>query len=348
MESTGVYWKPIWHVLEGQVDLILANALQVRSVPGRKSDVNDAMWIADLLAHGLIRSSFVPPAPIYELRDLTRTRKQLVREISQHTLRLQKVLEDANLKLTSVLSDILGMSGRAMLEAIIEGERDPKRLADLSHGRLKASRPAVIAALHGRVTPHHRFLLRLHLTHIETLEHVVREVEARLSDALAPFQDAVDRLLTIPAVGRTVARVIVAEIGVDMSRFPTAGHLISWAGLCPRLHESAGKRLSTRTRPGNPWLKTTLVQVAWVAARTRNTYLRAQFLRLKSRRGPKKAILAVAASILTAAYHILKNGTTYQELGADHFERRDKARITKRLIRRLEDLGLSVEVKPAA
>lgn len=348
MESTGVYWKPIWHVLEGQVDLILANALQVRSVPGRKSDVNDAMWIADLLAHGLIRSSFVPPAPIYELRDLTRTRKQLVREISQHTLRLQKVLEDANLKLTSVLSDILGMSGRAMLEAIIEGERDPKRLADLSHGRLKASRPAVIAALHGRVTPHHRFLLRLHLTHIETLEHVVREVEARLGDALAPFQDAVDRLLTIPAVGRTVARVIVAEIGVDMSRFPTAGHLISWAGLCPRLHESAGKRLSTRTRPGNPWLKTTLVQVAWVAARTRNTYLRAQFLRLKSRRGPKKAILAVAASILTAAYHILKNGTTYQELGADHFERRDKARITKRLIRRLEDLGLSVEVKPAA
>lgn len=348
MESTGVYWKPIWHVLEGQVDLILANALQVRSVPGRKSDVNDAMWIADLLAHGLIRSSFVPPAPIYELRDLTRTRKQLVREISQHTLRLQKVLEDANLKLTSVLSDILGMSGRAMLEAIIEGERDPKRLADLSHGRLKASRPAVIAALHGRVTPHHRFLLRLHLTHIETLEHVVREVEARLGDALAPFQDAVDRLLTIPAVGRTVARVIVAEIGVDMSRFPTAGHLISWAGLCPRLHESAGKRLSTRTRPGNPWLKTTLVQVAWVAARTRNTYLRAQFLRLKSRRGPKKAILAVAASILTAAYHILKNGTTYLELGADHFERRDKARITKRLIRRLEDLGLSVEVKPAA
>jgi transposase len=348
MESTGVYWKPIWHVLEGQVDLILANALQIRSVPGRKSDVNDAMWIADLLAHGLIRSSFVPPAPIYELRDLTRTRKQLVREISQHTLRLQKVLEDANLKLTSVLSDILGMSGRAMLEAIIDGERDPERLADLSQGRLKASRPAVIAALHGRATPHHRFLLRLHLTHIATLEDAVREVEARLGDALAPFQDAVDRLLTIPAVGRTVARVIVAEIGVDMSRFPTAGHLVSWAGLCPRLHQSAGKRLSNRTRPGNPWLKTTLVQVAWVAARTRNTYLRAQFLRLKSRRGPKKAILAVAASILTAAYHILKNGTTYQDLGADHFERRDKARITKRLIRRLEDLGLSVEVKPAA
>ena len=322
--------------------------MQIRNVPGRKSDTNDAAWIADLLAHGLIRSSFVPPSPIQELRDLTRTRKQLVREVSQHTLRLQKVLEDANLKLTSVLSDVLGVSGRAMLTAIIEGETDPERLADLSQGRLKASRPAVIAALRGTVTLHHRFLLRLHLTHIQTLEAVIREVESHLGDALAPFRAAVDRLLSIPAVGETVARVIVAEIGVDMSRFPTVGHLISWAGLCPRLHESAGKRLSTRTRPGNPWLKTTLVQVAWVAARTRNTYLRAQFLRLKSRRGPKKAILAVAASILTAAYYILKNEVTYQDLGADHFERRDKAQIAKRLVRRLEELGLVVETRPAA
>lgn len=348
MESTGVYWKPIWHVLDGHFALILANALQIRSVPSRKTDVNDAMWIADLLAHGLIRSSFVPPAPIHELRDLTRTRKQLVREIARHTLRIQKVLEDANLKLTSVISDVLGMSGRAMIEAIIQGEQDPERLADLSKGRLKASRPAVIAALKGLVTPHHRFLLRLHLTQIDALEVAVRDVEARLGEALAPFQSAIDRLMTIPAVGRTVARVIVAEIGVDMSRFPTAGHLVSWAGLCPRQAESAGKRLSTRTRRGNPWLKTTLVQVAWVAARTRNTYLRAQFLRLKSRRGPKKAILAVAASMVTAAYHILKEETTYHELGADHFERRDKGQITRRLIRRLEALGLSVEVKPAA
>jgi transposase len=347
MESTGVYWKPIWHVLDGHFELILANALQIRSVPGRKTDVNDAMWIADLLAHGLIRSSFVPPAPIHELRDLTRTRKQLVREIAQHTLRIQKVLEDANLKLTSVISDVMGMSGRAMIEAIIKGEQDPNRLADLSQGRLKASRPAVVAALKGLVTPHHRFLLRLHLTQIDALEVAVRDVEARLGEALAPFQGAIDRLMTIPAVGPTVARVIVAEIGVDMSRFPTAGHLVSWAGLCPRQAESAGKPLSTRTRPGNPWLKT-LVQVAWVAARTRNTYLRAQFLRLKSRRGPKKAILAVAASMMTAAYHILKDETTYHELGSDHFERRAKAQVTRRLIRRLEQLGLSVEVKPAA
>jgi transposase len=348
MESTGVYWKPIWHVLDGHFVLILANALQIRSVPGRKSDVNDAMWIADLLAHGLIRSSFVPPAPIHELRDLTRTRKQVVREIAQHTLRTQKVLEDANLKLTSVISDVMGMSGRAMIEAIIQGEQDPERLADLSQGRLKASRPAVTAALRGLVTPHHRFLLQLHLTQIDALEAAVRDVETRLGDALAPFQAAIDRLMTIPAVGRTLARVIVAEIGTDMSRFPTAGHLVSWAGLSPRLDESAGKRLSTRTRRGNPWLKTTLVQVAWVAARTRNTYLRAQFLRLKSRRGPKKAILAVAASMLTAAYYILKNDVNYVELGADHFERRNKAQTARRLVKRLESLGLTVEIRPAA
>jgi transposase len=235
-----------------------------------------------------------------------------------------------------------------MIKAIIDGEQDPERLADLSQGRLKASRPAVIAALQGRVTPHHRFLLRLHMTQIDVLELAVRDVEARLGDALAPFQAAIDRLMTIPAVGRTVARVIVAEIGADMSRFPTAGHVISWAGLCPRLDESAGKRLSTRTRPGNPWLKTTLVQVAWVAARTRNTYLRAQFLRLKSRRGPKKAILAVAASMLTAAYYILKDEVTYLELGADHFERRNRTQTARRLVKRLESLGLIVEIKPAA
>ncbi len=348
MESTGVYWKPVWHVLEPSCTLVLANALQIRSVPGRKSDVNDAMWIADLLAHGLIRGSFVPPAPIHELRDLTRTRKQLVREIAQHTLRIQKVLEDANLKLTSVLTDILGLSGRAILTALMDGETDPERLADLMQGRLKASRAARVDALRGRITPHHRFLLRLHVTQIETLEAAVRDVEARLGEALLPFRHAVERLLTMPGVSQTVARVIVAEIGVDMTRFPTVGHLISWAGLCPRLQESAGKRQSTRTRRGAPWLKTTLVQAAWAATRTRNSYLRAQFLRLKSRRGPKKAIVAVAASMLTAAYYMLTNDTDYVDLGADHFERHSKTRVARRLIRRLEDLGLVVEVRPAA
>jgi transposase len=348
MESTGVYWKPVWHVLDGQFDLILANAMHIRNIPGRKSDVNDATWIADLLAHGLIRRSFVPPAAVYELRDLTRTRKQLVREIAQHTQRIQKVLEDANLKLTGLLSDILGATGRAMLRALIAGETSPDRLASLSQGRLKASPRQLQEALHGRVTAHHRFLLQLHLTQIEALEAAVREVEARLGDALAPFQAAVTRLTTMPGISTTVARVILAEIGLDMTRFPTAGHLVSWAGLCPRLHESAGKRLSTRTRPGAPWLKTALVQAAWAAARKPHSYLQAQFLRLKARRGPKKAILAVAASMLTAAYYMLLRGVDYRDLGGHHFDRRDQTKLANRLIRRLHDLGLEVDIRPAA
>jgi len=347
MESTGVFWKPVWHVLEGQFELVLANAMHIRNVPGRKSDVNDATWIADLLAHGLIRASFVPPAPIHELRDLTRTRKQLVREIAQHTLRLQKILEDANLKLTTVVSDILGTSGRAILEALIAGEEDSERLADLTRGRLKAARPTLVDALHGAVNNHHRFMLTLHLTQIDALEAAVRAVEARLGEALAPFRAAVEHLITMPGVSDTVARVILAEIGLDMTRFPTAGHLLSWAGLCPRLHESAGKRLSNRTRPGAPWLKTTLVQAAWAAVRTKETYLRAQFLRLKSRRGPKKAILAVAASMLTASYYMLRDGVDYHDLGADHFDRRDKAKLARRLVARLHHLGYSVELRAA-
>ncbi len=347
MESTGVYWKPVWHVLEESVELVLANAMHIRHIPGRKSDVNDATWIAELLAHGLLRGSFVPPAPIQELRDLTRTRKQLVREITQHTLRIQKTLETANLKLTGVLTDILGVSGRAILQALVAGETNPDRLAELARGRLKASRADLVAALHGRVTAHHRFLLQLHLAQIDALEGAVRAVEARLGDALAPFRAAVDRLITMPGVSETVARVLVAEIGVDMTRFPTAGHLISWAGLCPRLDESAGKRRSTRTRPSNPWLKTTLVQGAWAAARKKDGYLRAQFLRLKSRRGPKKAIIAVAASMLTAAYYMLKDGADYRDLGADHFDRRDKAKLAQRLLARLHDLGFNVELRAA-
>jgi transposase len=348
LESTGVYWKPVWHVLEGQCQLVLANAMHIRNIPGRKSDVNDATWIADLLAHGLIRGSFVPPAPIYELRDLTRTRKQLVREIGRHTLRLQKTLEDANIKLTGLLSDVLGTSGRAILAALVAGERDPERLAALAGGRLKATRAELVAALHGRVTPHHRFMLQLHLAQIATLEAAVQEVDARLEAALAPFRTVVDRLITIPGVSQIVARVLVAEIGPDLSRFPTAGHLVSWAGLCPRLHESAGKRLSTRVRPGTPWLKTTLVQAAWAAVRKKRSYLQAQFLRLKSRRGPQKAIIAVAASMLTAVYYMLTRAVPYHDLGADHFERRNHAQLAQRLVRRLRDLGFTVAVQPAA
>jgi len=346
MESSGVYWKPVWHALDGHFELVLANAMHIRNIPGRKSDVNDATWIADLLAHGLIRSSFVPPASVQELRDLTRTRKQLVREIAQHTLRIQKTLETANVKLTSVLTDIMGVSGRAILAALVAGESDPVRLA-LASDRVKAARADLVAALHGRVSAHHRFMLKLHLGQIEALEAAVRDVEARLGEALAPFRAAVDHLITMPGISETVARVIVAEIGFDMTRFPSAAHLVSWAGLCPRLHESAGKRLSTRTRSSNPWLKTSLVQAAWSAARKKNSYFHAQFLRIKSRRGPKKAVLAVAASMLTAAYHMLRDGADYRDLGADHFDRRDKAKLAKRLLARLHDLGLVVDVRAA-
>jgi transposase len=349
MEATGVYWKPVWHVLEGSFTLILAHAHHIRNIPGRKSDKNDAAWIADLLALGLIRGSFVPPAAIQELRDLTRTRKQLVREIARHTQRVQKILEDANVKLTEAISDILGATGRAILQALIDGETDPHRLADLSKGRLKASRGQLVEVLHGRVTAHHRFMLKLHLTQIEAIEQAVTDLEAHIEETLAPFHAAINLLITMPGLSTVTASVIVAEIGTDMTVFPTAGHLVSWAGLCPRLDESAGKRRSTRTRPGAPWLKPTLVQAAWAATRKKDGYFHAQFLRLKSRRGPKKAILAVAASMLTDVYHMLRDGTEFQDLGGQYFDQREKDHLTKRLLRRLHDLGVDVEVKlPAA
>ena len=348
MEATGVYWKPVWHVLESACELVLANSAHVRNVPGRKTDVNDAVWIADLLAHGLVRASFVPPTPILELRDLTRTRKQLVREISQHTLRIQKVLEDANIKITGLISDLLGLSGRAILQALANGESDAERLVALTDRRLKAKRPALVQALRGHVTEHHRFLIRLHLGQIDALQRAVAEIEARLGEVLIPFRWATRLLITMPGVSDIVAQVIVAEIGTEMARFPTAGHLVSWAGLCPRMDQSAGKHRSTRVRHGAPWLKTVLVQAAWAGSRKRESYLRAQFLRLKSRRGAKKAIIAVAASMLTAAYYMLRDGVEYHDLGADHFDRRDRTKVVNRLIRRLEELGLRVQVEAAA
>jgi transposase len=348
MEATGVYWKPVWQLLEGHFELVLANAQHIRNVPGRKTDVNDAMWIADLLAHGLIRSSFVPPAPIQELRDLTRTRKQLVREISQHSLRIQKVLETANVKLASVLTDILGLSGRAMLAAIVAGVDDPERLADLARGTARKKRPELIEALRGRVTAHHRSMIKLHLSLIAALEKALEQVDAAVGKALAPISCAAELLKTMPGISDVVAHVIVAEIGADMSRFPTAAHLVSWAGLCPRNDESAGKRRSTRVRKSGTWLKTTLVTAAWAAARKKDAYLRTQFLRIKARRGPKKAILAVAASMLTAAYHMLRNAVEYQDLGPHYLDRLDKTKAINHLVRRLGQLGCTVEIKQAA
>jgi transposase len=349
MEATGVYWKPIWHVLEGAFALVLANAAHVKNVPGRKTDVNDATWLADLLAHGLIRASFVPERPVQELRTLTRTRKQLVREKARHIQRIEKTLQDANLKLSSALSDIMGETGRTLLEALIAGDNDPAHLLTLTSRRLKATPAQLREALRGRVTAHHRFLLRLHYDQVRQLERALAAIDQEVDAALGPQRrDQVTRLTTIPGVGDLVAEVIVSEIGTDMSRFPSPGHLISWAGLCPRHDESAGKRRSTRLRKGAPWLKTQLVQAAWSAARAKRCYPRAQFLRLKARRGPKKAILAVAATLLTAAYLILRDGVPYRDLGPDHFDRLERGKLLRRLVRKIEDLGYDVEVKRAA
>jgi transposase len=348
MEATGVYWKPVWHILEGRFQLILANAAHIKGVPGRKSDINDAMWIADLLAHDMIRPSFVPPQPIQELRDLTRTRKQLTREIVQHTQRIQAVLEEANIKLSSVITELLGSSGRRILKAIVAGESDPQKLAELGSQRLAASPSQLTDALHGRIREHHCFLIDQHLKTIEQLEATIAAFDARIEAALEPFRGTIERLKAIPGLSETSIQVLLAEIGTDMTQFPTAGHLLSWAGLVPRLDESAGKRRSTRVRKGAPWLKTMLVQCAWAAARAKNSYFRAQFLRLKSRAGPKKAAVAVAASILTTAYHMLADGTFYQDLGPAHFTRRDPARAAQRLANHIRSLGFEVDIRPAA
>ena len=348
MEATGVYWKPVWHILEGRFALVLANAAHVKNVPGRKSDVNDATWLADLLAYGLIRASFVPPPAIQELRDLTRTRKQLTREIVQHAQRIQAVLEEANVKLASVISNVLGPSGRRILQAMIAGETDAAKLAALGSERLGCPRAALAEALTGRVREHHRFLLAQHLRTIEQLEESIAAFDTRIEAALAPFQDAVERLTAVPGIGTTAAQVIIAEIGDDMSRFPTAGHLLSWAGLVPRLDESAGKHRSTRIKKGAPWLKPILVQCAWAVARKKSGYFQAQFLRLKARHGAKKAAVAVAASILTTVYHMLGDGTCYHDLGSQHFARRDPNKTAARLANRIRNLGYHVEIRPAA
>lgn len=342
MEATGIYWRPVWHVLDGEFELVLANAMHIKNVPGRKTDVSDATWIADLLAHGLIRASFVPPTPVQDLRALTRTRKQLVRERASHVNRIDKVLQDANLKLGSVLTDIVGRSGRAILAAIVAGESDPDTLVALINHRVKAPRDKIIEALRGKLTAHHRFLLKLHLKQIDALQSAIAEIDQEVGERLEPFRVAAERLTRVPGISDVAAAAIVSEIGVDMNRFPSSAHLISWAGLCPRNDESAGKRRSTRLRRGAPWLKTLLVQTAWSAVRATGTYFRAQFLRLKARRGPRKAIMAVAASILTAIYAMLKKGVDFTDLGADHFTRNDRVKTANRLLRKLGDLGFEV------
>ncbi len=347
MESTGVYWKPIWNLLEERFTILLVNAQHIQHVPGRKTDVKDSEWIAQLLQCGLLRGSFVPPPPQRELRELTRQRRQVVHAKASVANRIQKVLEDANLKLGSVATDVLGVSGRDMLRALVAGEQDPVKRAELARGKLRAKIPALRLALQGRVTEHHRFLLGLLLDELTHLEGLIGRLTARITEVLpAPFAEAIERLATIPGIDVRAAENILAETGIDMDVFPTDGHLASWTGMCSGQRESAGKRQSGRTRKGNQWLRTTLVQVAWAASHTKHTYLSSQYRRLASRRGKKRALVAVGHTILVMIYHLLREGTTYAELGADYFDRLDTERLTRTLVRRLERLGHEVVLKP--
>ena len=350
MESTGVYWRPIFNLLEERFTVVLANAAHVKAVPGRKTDVRDSEWLLDLLQHGLVRGSFIPPAAIRELRELTRYRTGLVQERTRLVNRIHKVLEDANIKLAAVASDILGVSGRRMLERLIAGETDAATLADLARGHLRRKQVALAAALSGRVRPHHRLLLRELLDHADYLDQAI----ARLNDAIAertePYAAAIDLLCSIVGIKRRAAEVVLAEIGADMSAFPSARHLCSWAALCPGNRESAGKRLSGRTRKGNRWLRAVLLQAAWAATRATGSYPAAQFRRIARRRGAKRAAVAVAHTLLTIIYHVLKDGAYYQDLGAAHFDQTDPEQLARFHARRLAELGyeVSLQPKPAA
>jgi transposase len=349
MESTGVYWKPVWNILDGVVELLLVNAEHIKNVPGRKTDVKDSQWIAELLQHGLLKASFVPERAVRELRDLTRQRVQLVRQKVQVSNRIQKTLEDANIKLASVASDVLGKSGRAMIRAIVSGEGDPVVLAELARCRLREKIPQLQEALLGEVTAHHRFLLGMLLEQVEFLEGQIDRLGARIAEVLPPpFEEAIERLLTIPGVERRAAENIVAELGADLAPFPSAGHLASWVGICPGNHESAGKRRGGRTTKGNAWLRVTLVQCAWAASHSKGTYLQAQYRRLAARRGKKRALVAVGHTLLGVVYAVLKKKGVYRELGAEYLGRQDKEKLAAQLLRRLEKLGVKVTVEPAA
>lgn len=348
MEATGVLWKPVWHILEPEWQLLLVNPQHLKRVPGRKTDVQDAEWIAQLLQCGLLRGSYVPPAVIRELRDLTRTRTTLEDETTAVVNRIHKVLEDANIKLATVASDIMGVSGRAMLRAIIAGETDAERLAGLARRRLQRKRVALIDALHGRVTAHHRFLLERLLTQIEFLEAEIRRFDARIAELSAPFAAPLGRLDAIPGINRRLAENLIAELGSDMTPFPSVPNVVSWAGICPGKRESAGKSHTARMRKGNRWLSRALVQAAWGARNKKNCYLAAQFQRIASRRGEQRAAVAVAHSILTAIYFILRDGVDYRDLGPDHFHRLTPDKRARDLVRQLEKLGHRVTLEKVA
>ena len=351
MESTGVYWKPVFHILESATKVVLANAQHVRGLPGRKTDVQDCEWLGDLHLHGLVRGSFIPPEEIRDLRDLVRTRTTLLRERAAHVNRIQKVLEDANIKLACVATDILGVSGRAILNQLVSGQNDPRELAQLARGRLRGKRDALTEALEGQVRDHHRLLLRTHLSLIDHIEAQVAALTARIEDLMLPFMALRERLDAVTGIGPEVATIFLSEMGADMSAWPTFRHAASWAGLCPGHHQSAGKRKSGRTRQGNRWLRAAFTQAAWACSRANNTYMQAHFRRIGSRRGLKKAAVAVGHSLFVRCVELTRRGTEYHELGATYFDQRKKDAVTNRLVRRLESLGYAVDLKklePAA
>ncbi len=342
MESTGVYWKPVFNLLEGRFELVVANASHIKNLPGRKTDVSDAEWIVDLLAHGMIRASFIPSREQRELRDLTRTRTKLVDERSAAVRRLQGVLEDANIKLSGVATDVMGVSGRAILRALLAGNSDPAILAELAKGRLRNKRDKLEQALSGRMSDHHRLLIAVHLEVIDSFDEAIDRLSAAIEEKMRPFEELLARLDTIPGVGRRTAEIIIAEIGLDMGRFATSGHLASWAGICPGNHRSAGKQHGGKTRKGSIWLKRGLTEAARAAARTKSTYLSAQYRRLAYRRGAKKAAIAVGHAILVIAYNLIKKGEDYRDLTPTLLDERRRHHAAQRALQQLRALGYQV------
>lgn len=348
MEATSDYWKPFYFVMEDRLPVMLVNAKHARNIPGRKTDVSDAAWLAQLAAHGLLRASFIPPEPIRQLRDLTRARTTAARDKGRVSQRLEKFLESSGIKLSSVTTELTGVSGRAMLEALVAGERDPNVLADMAKRRLRQKIPQLVEALTGRFNEHHAFMVRQYLDQLDTLQRLIDTLTERIEQLIVPFASARARLATIPGVSTRVADVIIAETGGDMAAFPTAAHLASWAGVCPGSNESAGKVKSSHTRHGNAYLKGALGVAAMAAAKSKNTYLAARYRRVASRRGPIRAIVAIQHTIIVATWHILAESAEYQELGGDYFTKRDPARAKTKAIRQLQALGYHVTVTPVA
>ncbi len=348
MESTGVYWKPVFNLLDGRFQILVVNAEHIKALTGRKTDVQDAEHIADLLQHGMLRGSFIPSQVLRELRDLTRYRTKLGDERTSEVNRVQKVLEDANIKLASVATDVMGVSGRAMLEQIVQGQADPAVLAELAKGRLRDKQELLLKALSGRVRPHHRFMLAQHLSHIDFLDEAITQLDQQIAEQMRPFESAIAAWDSLPGINRRIAEIVIAEIGPDLVPFEDAEHLASWAGMCPGNNESVGKRKSGKTRKGSPWLRRALVEAAHGAARTKNKYFQALYQRLAARRGKQRALVAVGHSLLVTGYYLITRQTKYEDLGGNYFDERDREAVKRRAVKRLEKLGYQVQLVPAA